>query len=219
MSTATRMVYQTEDTRNLILARAEEVFVERGFFDAQMKDIADAVGMSRHTLYRYYQNKIDLGMAIASKIMVAQSNLMSERIHLLLGEPERSGFERLCEFLLVDILHLMDGDDGRFLAEFDAYFSNHRAPEDFSERINDPALGQPIDGIRELLQVGQEDGSLRMDVTEAQLLQIMTGVRAIQKEVLLRGELLWSVNVGEIDKLPYHLAKMLVSGLSNQLSS
>lgn len=219
MSTASRMVYQTEDTRNLILARAEEVFVEQGFFDAQMKDIADAVGMSRHTLYRYYQNKIDLGMAIASKILLAQSNLISERLEVLLQETTRSGFDRLSEFFKVDIMRLMDGDDGQFLAEFDAYFSTHRAPADFSERINDPALGRPLKGLNELLQIGQEDGSVRMDVTEMRLVQIMTSLRAVQKEVLLRGELLWSENAGEIDKLPNQLAQMLLGGLSTQLSS
>lgn len=209
------MVYQTEDTRKLILARAGEVFAERGFFDAQMKDIADAVGMSRHTPYRYYQNKIDLGMAIASNITLAQSALMSDRISRLLVNSELSGFDRLSKFVLVDLLSLMDGDDGRFLAEFDAYFSNHRAPEDFVARINDPALGQPFDGLSELIQIGQDDGSVGKHVDLTQMLQIVMGVRAVQKEVLLRGELLWSENVGEIDNVPKQLAKMLLRSLSS----
>ena len=217
MPSASRMVYQTEDTRNRILARAEEVFVTRGFFDAQMKDIADAVGMSRHTLYRYYQNKIDLGMAIANKIMVAQSHWLCERIDALLKDSERPGFDRLSEFLLSDAMRLMEGEDGRFLAEFDAYFSNHRAPADFQERLSDPAFARLIEGIRELIQIGQADGSVRMDVTEKHLVQVLTGLKAVQKEVLLRGELLWGLNEGEVDKLPYQLAQMLVGGLANQL--
>jgi len=208
------MVYQTEDTRNLILARAEEVFVKQGFFDAQMKDIAQAVGMSRHTLYRYYQNKIDLGMAIANKIMVAQSEWLYERIDALLQESGRSGFERLSEFLLGDALQLMKSQGGRFLAEFDAYFSNHRAPADFQERINDPAIGRLIDRIGELVQMGQADGSVREDVSKKQMVQVLTGLNAVQKEVLLRGELFLGMNEGEVEELPHQLAQMLVGGLA-----
>ena len=122
------MVCQTEDTRNLILERAEAVFVGHGFFDAQMKDIAEAVGMSRHTLYRYFQNKIDLGMAIAGQILAAQARSVSEHLDALLQQTNRSGLERLREFLIEDAVRLIGSADGRFLAEFDAYFTSHRAP-------------------------------------------------------------------------------------------
>jgi AcrR family transcriptional regulator len=59
-----RMVYQTEKTRENILQIAVTLFLEQGFHKTQMKDVAEAVGMSRNTLYRYFQDKSDLGLAI-----------------------------------------------------------------------------------------------------------------------------------------------------------
>ena len=213
-----RMVYQTEDTRNLILQRAEEVFVERGFFDAQMKDIAEAIGMSRHTLYRYFQDKVDLGMAIAKRILIAQSSMLVKRLDDLNRQSDRSGFERLKEFLLGDAMRLMDGDDGRFLAEFDAYFSSHRAPSNFRESLDDPIFMQTLELILALIAQGQSDGSVRKDLTAQQLMQTAMGLRAIQKEVVLRGELLLGVDAEEVGKLPAQLAEMVLAGMSSKVN-
>ncbi|MCB1729979.1 MAG: helix-turn-helix transcriptional regulator, partial [Halieaceae bacterium] len=58
-----RMVYQTEETRRKILVAAEAMFIEKGFFDTQMKDVAAAIGISRNSLYRYFHDKGDLGYA------------------------------------------------------------------------------------------------------------------------------------------------------------
>lgn len=218
MPKALRMVYQTEDTRNLILQRAEEVFVERGFFDAQMKDIAEAIGMSRHTLYRYFQDKVDLGTAIAKQIMIAQSNMLNKRLSDLIRQSDRSGFERFKEFLLEDAMPLMDGDNGRFLAEFDAYFSSHRAPSDFRERLVDPVMVQTVESMLALIAHGQSDGSVRKDLPPQQLMQAAMGLRAIQKEVVLRGELLLEVDAGKAGKLPAQLAEILLAGMSSKVN-
>ena len=64
-----RMVHQTEATRDKIISIAEVLFIENGFADTQMKDIAAATGMSRNTLYRYYQDKYDLGFAILVMVL------------------------------------------------------------------------------------------------------------------------------------------------------
>ena len=209
------MVYQTEDTRNLILERAEAVFVGRGFFDAQMKDIAEAVGMSRHTLYRYFQNKIDLGMAITGQILAAQAKSVSERLDALLQQTNRTGLERLREFLIEDAVRLIGSADGRFLAEFDAYFTSHRAPPDFRERIVEQGLN-PIPALRRLIAQGKADGSLREDLTTDQVIKAVTGLRAVQKEVVLRGDLLLGIEVEEVGKLPAQLAEIMVAGMSGQ---
>ena len=209
------MVYQTEDTRNLILERAAAVFVERGFFDAQMKDIAEAVGMSRHTLYRYFQNKIDLGMAITGQILAAQARSVSERLDALLQQTHRSGLERLKEFLIEDAVRLIGSADGRFLAEFDSYFTSHRAPPDFRERFIEQGLIPPP-ALQDLIAQGQADGSLRNDLTTAQVIKAVTGLRAVQKEVVLRGDLLLGIEIEEVGKLPSELAEIMVAGMSGQ---
>ncbi|MFG1359702.1 TetR/AcrR family transcriptional regulator [Xanthobacter pseudotagetidis] len=49
-----------------ILAGAREVFLERGFDAASMGDIARAAGVSKGTLYVYFQNKEDLFAALVA---------------------------------------------------------------------------------------------------------------------------------------------------------
>ena len=218
MSKALRMVYQTEETRNLILQRAEEVFVARGFFDAQMKDIGEAIGMSSHTLYRYFQDKVDLGMAIAERILIAQSSLLSERLSELIEQSDRSGLDRLKEFLLKDAMRLMDGDDGRFIAEFDAYFSSQRAPSNFRESLGAPVMMRTMESILVLIEQGQADGSVRRDLTAQQLLQTVMGLRAMQKEIVLRGELLFGVDAEEAGELPAQMAEVLIAGMCSKVS-
>jgi len=64
-----RMIYQTDQTRSKILVVARALFTERGLFDTQMLDVAAALGMSRTTLYRYFQDKLDLALAIVQILM------------------------------------------------------------------------------------------------------------------------------------------------------
>lgn len=208
------MVYQTEKTRNLILRCAEEVFVEHGFFDAQMQDIATAVGMSRHTLYRYYQNKTDLGMAIAERVMFAHAEHATQRLNELIAQENLSALERFRKFLLEDAIPLFDSPDGRFLAEFDAYFTSHRAPSDFHERFSRNVIIL-MDPVQELTAQGRSDGSMRADVTPEQVLKVITGLRAIQKEIVLRGDLLLGIETGEISGVSAELANLLVEGMSS----
>ena len=77
------MVYQTEETREKILVAAEALFIEKGFFDVQMKALAVAVGISRNSLYRYFQDKNDLGYAVLGVVF----NRIESRFQLLLTDP------------------------------------------------------------------------------------------------------------------------------------
>jgi len=55
------------EKRRQILAGAREVFLERGFDAASMGDIARAAGVSKGTLYVYFEDKVDLFGALVSR--------------------------------------------------------------------------------------------------------------------------------------------------------
>lgn len=61
---------QAQETRNLILDAAEQVFQERGVSHTSLSDIADAAGVTRGAIYWHFKNKVDL------------FNQMHERVHL-----------------------------------------------------------------------------------------------------------------------------------------
>lgn len=55
--------------RDAILAAARELFTRHGFGNTSMDAIAEAANVSKHTLYRYYQNKEALFVATMQQLV------------------------------------------------------------------------------------------------------------------------------------------------------
>src|SRR5437899_7847979 len=55
--------------RDAILRAATDVFAERGFFNAQVADIARAAGVAAGTVYLYFKGKDDLLISIFERSM------------------------------------------------------------------------------------------------------------------------------------------------------
>lgn len=61
------MVSQDEDRRTQILNAAQEVFAEKSFTGASIKDLARAAGVSPGLLYWYFKDKTDLFTSLLSE--------------------------------------------------------------------------------------------------------------------------------------------------------
>src|SRR6476619_6058747 len=59
------------DKRDAILRAAIETFAERGFFNAQVADVARAAGVAAGTVYLYFRGKDDLLVSIFARTMRA----------------------------------------------------------------------------------------------------------------------------------------------------
>src|SRR5437899_4240066 len=55
--------------RDAILRAATDVFADRGFFNAQVADVARAAGVAAGTVYLYFRSKDDLLASIFEKTM------------------------------------------------------------------------------------------------------------------------------------------------------
>src|SRR3982751_4883935 len=55
--------------RDSILRAAIDVFAERGFFNAQVADVARAAGVAAGTVYLYFRSKDDLLVSIFDRTM------------------------------------------------------------------------------------------------------------------------------------------------------
>src|SRR5690348_4645194 len=55
--------------RELILRAATDVFADRGFFNAQVADVARAAGVAAGTVYLYFRSKDDLLVSIFERTM------------------------------------------------------------------------------------------------------------------------------------------------------
>ncbi len=57
------------DKREAILRAATDLFAERGFFTAQVADVARAAGVAAGTVYLYFRSKDDLLVSIFERTM------------------------------------------------------------------------------------------------------------------------------------------------------
>ena len=208
------MVYQTEETREKILVAAEALFIEKGFFDVQMKALAVAVGISRNSLYRYFQDKNDLGYAVLGVVL----NRIESRFHLLLADPVLNaglcGREQLRTFLKTGFLNEDLRADFSFMAEFDAHFSGSRIPPDFQSRVGTSVSTSMWSRVGEIVATGMADGSIRQDFSQSALeTLVLYSMKALQGHILLRRSALVGLSSDEVNQLVPNLITVLIDGL------
>ena len=208
------MVYQTEETREKILVAAEALFIEKGFFDVQMKALAVAVGISRNSLYRYFQDKNDLGYAVLGVVF----NRIESRFQLLLTDPVLNaglcGREQLRMILKTGFLNEDLRADFSFMAEFDAHFSGSRIPPDFQSRVGTSVSTSMWSRVGEIVATGMADGSIRQDFNQSALeALVLYSMKALQGHILLRRSALVGLSSDEVNQLVPNLVTVLIDGL------
>jgi len=208
------MVYQTEETREKILVAAEALFIEKGFFDVQMKALAVAVGISRNSLYRYFHDKNDLGYAVLGVVF----NRIESRFQLLLTDPVLNaglcGREQLRMILKTGFLNEDLRADFSFMAEFDAHFSGSRIPPDFQSRVGTSVSTSMWSRVGEIVAAGMADGSIRQDFSQNALeTLVLYSMKALQGHILLRRSALVGLSSDEVNQLVPNLITVLIDGL------
>ncbi|WP_161975870.1 TetR/AcrR family transcriptional regulator [Tengunoibacter tsumagoiensis] len=67
----------------LILEKAEEVFLEKGYYDTSMEEIAARVGIAKGTIYLHFARKDDLVVAIIQRDLEIFLNTIDAQIALV----------------------------------------------------------------------------------------------------------------------------------------
>jgi AcrR family transcriptional regulator len=90
-----------EQATQKILEAARSVFAEKGYHEARMEDIAETVGVSKRTLYLYFENKEELFAAICAEAPKTMQLVMDSTI----GNVQNiQDFARLMEDLFDKLL-------------------------------------------------------------------------------------------------------------------
>lgn len=111
----TRMPASTMGTRalrtsQLILDKAREVFLAKGYFGTNVEDIAEAAGVSRASFYTYYPSKRDVLLKVGDGGFEATQIRLDEMTEVALA-----GGDAVVERLVEMYLELLDSD-GAFAA-------------------------------------------------------------------------------------------------------
>src|SRR3954470_22658237 len=140
--------------RDAILRAAIDVFAERGFFNAQVADVARAAGVAAGTVYLYFKSKDDLLVSIFERSM--REGLTNGRAAVARLDDPRERLVRLARAHLARL-----GADRNLAIVFQVEL---RQSTKFMERFSATLLRDYLGLIREAIADGQREGLFRVDV-------------------------------------------------------
>src|SRR4029079_422692 len=153
------------DKREAILPAAIDVFAERGFFNAQVADVARAAGVAAGTVYLYFKSKDDLLVSIFERSM--RAGLAHGRAAVA---DESDPRERLLRLARAHLARL--GRDRNLAIVFQVEL---RQSTKFMERFSATLLRDYLGLIREAVADGQREGLFRSDVKATAAAKMLFG--------------------------------------------
>ena len=137
---------------NLIVESAQRLFFKKGIASVTIKDIAKDAGMGEATIYRHFQKKQNLVLAVAMSIFGAVSQEYFHQSQYKLGYQKIEAF--YMSFYNIFKLHK---DYYNFLAEFDLYIAEQAT--DLGAYEN--AIRTFFDDFNYAYILGTKDGSIK----------------------------------------------------------
>lgn len=178
-----------------------------------MKDIAAATGMSRNTLYRYYQDKYDLGFAILVVVLTRKIDVYESIIDKIKAN-HYSNIRAGLGVLMEAYSDPQYEDDDRFIAEFDGYYAGSRIPTEFRDKLTQLLPESVKLSLTDIVSLGQTEGSIRTDVPASYLaVTLFNAVPTFFRRMLLRQNALMEIEQEAIPKLTPVLIQLLLDGL------
>jgi TetR/AcrR family fatty acid metabolism transcriptional regulator len=142
------------DKRDAILRAATDTFAARGFFNAQVADVARAAGVAAGTVYLYFRGKDDLLISIFERTMTDAIAEGRETVGKLTDPVDR----------LREIARLHLGRLGRDRSLAIVFQVELRQSTKFMERFSSTQLREYLGIIRDVIAEGQTRGIFRRGV-------------------------------------------------------
>src|SRR5687768_18370762 len=142
------------DRRDAILRAAIDVFAGRGFFNAQVADVARAAGVAAGTVYLYFESKDDLLVSIFERTM--REAIADGRAAVA---PVRDPIEQLRTIARVHLDRM--GRDRSLAVVFQVEL---RQSTKFMERLSSTLLREYLGIIRAIIVEGQRTGVFRREL-------------------------------------------------------
>lgn len=151
--------------RDAILRAAIDVFANRGYFNAQVADVARVAGVAAGTVYLYFRSKDDLLISIFERGM--RDALGEVRA---LAVEERDARERLRRFARAHLARI--GRDRNLAVVFQVEL---RQSTKFMERFSATLLRDYLGLIRDAIAEGQASGLIRPDINPTVAAKMLFG--------------------------------------------
>ncbi len=149
-----------ERQRDRILMTAEQLFIRDGIDNVSIADIADAVGMTRATIYRYFANRVEIAWALQRRytenlIDSMPSDATNERLP---GVTRlRATLQGFCDY------YFQYPERALYFTQFDRMHTTQEDNVQLQElKRNDAQIIN--DPVSQLIVIGMRDGSLRANL-------------------------------------------------------
>ena len=154
------------DKRDALLRAAIETFAARGYFNAQVADVARTAGVAAGTVYLYFRGKDDLLISIFEKTM---------KEAIAAGRESIAGLDDpLAQLRTIARLHLDRMSRDRNLAV--VFQVELRQSTKFMERFSATYLRDYLGIIRDAVARGQATGAFRRDVNPTLAAKLLFGM-------------------------------------------
>jgi TetR/AcrR family transcriptional regulator, fatty acid metabolism regulator protein len=154
------------DKRDALLRAAIETFAQRGFFNAQVADVARTAGVAAGTVYLYFRGKDDLLISIFEKTM---KDAIAAGRESIAAVPDP-----LTQLRTIARLHLDRMSRNRELAV--VFQVELRQSTKFMERFSTTHLREYLGIIRDVIAQGQAQGVFRKDLNPTLASKLLFGM-------------------------------------------
>jgi|SRR3989339_574883 len=189
----------------VILDAARAIFIEKGFWNVKVDDIAAAAGFSKPTLYNYYPDKESILMSltirefrsISDKIITASSNQPS-----FIASAEAMFRVMLSKFIEQFSL-IMD------LSNYQRMVSMHIGPEKHDDLIKSlkEVQARILDFLEKVIEKGRDSGEITSSLPPNILARFMISlVQGVQMQWKMQGK------TGDVDTTLRQLLDFLKHG-------
>lgn len=149
---------EAEATRQDVLRSALQVFSEKGYAAATLKDIADRAGVTRGAVYWHFENKADLYNTLLAEFSVMSSQIVAKAIEAGGTLPE------ILKRVFVRLLQEVERDrELRAVLELELFTMLRIAELEDSRQKQLETGEQLLAGISQAMEEGIQAGYLRKD--------------------------------------------------------
>jgi AcrR family transcriptional regulator len=173
------MMSKSAEKRELILSKAEQVFIRRGFNGVTMKDIIEECNISRGGIYLYFNSVDEIFVEVIKrhnqiKLENAQSNVR-----------ENKDFETLIDnYFHIQKDRLLNMENSLLLAVFEFFIAyKHEPDKDFFSGTFDSVEKTII----EILNYGVEAGHIKQDSVRILAANILYCIKGLETQAMSFG--------------------------------
>ena len=170
---------KSETKRSLILLKARQVFVRKGFAAVTMKDIIEECGISRGGLYLYFQSVDEIFMQVIDTHN--QSKLKETKQYI----SEDKSFEQLIdEYLEKQKRRLLNLDNSLLIAMYEYRFANR---DDFHKEFFRNQFINTKNVVLDILNYGAAKSALKPSDTEVLAAAVVLHIEGISMLAVAAG--------------------------------